>query len=500
MPFLARAEQDPFTCAIAVAQTMDHLECEGTLDTMATMYARNGLFDAALEVVEVISEGGGTTDIILWTIVRSCADARQFEKAHEIASTIQDREWRGSALQNIAYAYEDEGLFREALATAKSIEDSSIRADVLGNIDVPQNWGSEEETGQILAVALSAAHDIKDKVDKASALSNVAGRYAELGDHEKAIQLFSEALAITKTIKDPYDQMEALSTLAEDCITAGQQELAAQAIAPQIKLIETVPNQDSKDWLLAAIADQYAEAGMYQQAFDIVATIRNHQFRDEIYTEIIKRSAEAGHTDQALEIVKKITDDTIKSEIIAFIANDCTEPEEETPHELSLPQMLKEAMATKEVLKRTEAMIQVAGQYTEAGLNEQAVQILSDARELVPSMDMEWKRTHVLDDIAIQYAVSGRFDLAMETANQMSGENFRGGTLRGIAEKCAAAGRFIEALEATRKISHQRNQAYALCSISIQYAATEKTPGPEEIEILSAIVQKRYPMKSTPNE
>lgn len=494
MTFLAKAEQDPFTCAIAVAQTMDCLECEGALEEMVRMYARKGLFDVALEVVEVIRERGGTTDLELMEIVEKFAEAGQFEKAHEIASRIQDRKWRGFAVQSIAYAYRDEGLFRKALATAQSIEDSSIRADVLGNIDIPLNLGSEKETGQILEDALRVAHAIKDKVDKVSALSSLASQYAEQGDDEKAIQLFSKALAIAKKIKDPVDQQDALSTLAEDCTTAGQQELAAQAIAPQIELIEaSAPNQDSKDYLLAYIADQYAEAGMFQQAFDIVATIRNQQFRDEIYVEIIKKYAEAGHIDQALEMVKKIMDDTIKSEIIAFIANDCTEPEEEKPPELSLPQMLKEAMAIKDVPERIDAMIDVAGQYTEAGLNEQAVQILFDARELVPSMDMEWKRTRALDHIAIQYASSGRFDLAMETAHQMSDESFRGDTLRAIAEKCAVAGRFIEALEATREILYPRQQAYALCSISIQYAATGKTPELEEIEILTAIVQERYP-------
>jgi tetratricopeptide (TPR) repeat protein len=494
MQFLARAEQDSFACAIAVAQTMDRLECNGALSSMVGMYARNGQYAAALEVVEAIEKEPTTKDWALDNIVKKCAEARHFDKAHEIASTIQDREIRGFAFQDIAYAFEDAGLFREALATAKRIEDQSIRADVLGRIHIPQNQGSEVETGQILADALSAAHDIKDKADKIGALSIIAGRYAELGDHEKSIQLFSEALAITKTIEDPFGQMEALSTIAEDCITVGQQEFAAQVVAQQIKLLEaTAPNQDYKDLMLADIADQYAEAGMYQQAFDIVATIRHQPFRDEMYTEVIKRSAEAGHTDQALEMVKNITDDRIKFEIIAFIANDCTEPGEEEPPEPSLPQMLEEAMAVTDVSDRVDTMIAVAGRYTDAGQNEQAVQILSDALEWVKTMDQDWERTSALDDIAVQYAATGKFDLAMKTANQMNDRSFRDETLVGIAEKCAEARRFIEALEVTREILYPRRQGYALCSISIQYAAAEKKPGPEEIEILSAIVQKRYP-------
>ena len=85
------------------------------------------------------------------------------------------------------------------------------------------------------------------------------------------------------------------------------------------------------------------------------------------------------------------------------------------------------------------ALAEIAGKYTEAGQNEQAAQLLSQALQSAETIEIAPFKAWALADIAGKYAEAGQFSQALQTAKTIEDAYVKAGVLVEIAVKYAEA-------------------------------------------------------------
>ena len=151
---LAAAEQNPFSCALLVAKTIESEYLKASaLTYFAGKYAEAGQKEKSTQLLS---------------------------QALETAKTIESEYLKASALAYIAGKYAEAREFTQALETAKTIKDVDDKADALADIAGKYaEAGQKEKSTQLLSQALETTKTIKVVVDKAFALADIAGKYAE---------------------------------------------------------------------------------------------------------------------------------------------------------------------------------------------------------------------------------------------------------------------------------------------------------------------------------
>ena len=160
---LVKAEQDPFSCALVVAETIRE---------------KNERASA------------------LWTVADGLAQAGQFPQALNVADSITEENWKAGAFSAIAGRLVEAGQFSQALDVADSITEEGAKAFALaviagGFAKAEQN----EQTETILPQALDVANTITEEGAKVRALAGIANGLAKAGQ-------FPQALDVANTIAE----------------------------------------------------------------------------------------------------------------------------------------------------------------------------------------------------------------------------------------------------------------------------------------------------------
>ena len=132
--------------------------------------------------------------------------------------------------QAMAQAGDKEGLNR-ILALAEKIREKNDKAHALSGVARAMAQAGEKENARRIAIrALDEAEAIEGKWSrpKASALSGVADAMAQAGDKEEAIKVAEKALAAAEAIEYEGDNASALSAVARAMAQAGAKEDAVK--------------------------------------------------------------------------------------------------------------------------------------------------------------------------------------------------------------------------------------------------------------------------------
>jgi hypothetical protein len=128
---------------------------------------------------------------------------------------MEDHIWYAEALCDIAAAQAGAGELSAALETARSIEDSWVRAGVLCSIArVQVQTARKAEAYETLATALEAARSIENSVLRAEALRDIIAEQIQAGN-------LAAALETVSNIEDNWSRADTLTNIAETMIEMG---------------------------------------------------------------------------------------------------------------------------------------------------------------------------------------------------------------------------------------------------------------------------------------
>jgi len=110
-----------------------------------------------------------------------------------------------------------------------------------------------------LLTALFVANKIQNAFFKAAGFTDIAYRYADIGQREKAEKMLSKALEVTETIEDAYRKASALVDVAAKYADVGQREKAEEILSKALEVTETIEDADRKALALVGIVDKYTD-------------------------------------------------------------------------------------------------------------------------------------------------------------------------------------------------------------------------------------------------
>ena len=123
--------------------------------------------------------------------------------------------------------------------------------------------GQGEKVAGVLLKALSAAQTIRDPSDRTRVLIDIAVKAAQAGGYDQALET-------AHAIDDPTRVPRALIDIARQCAKAEEAERVAEILSQALEAVETMKNADWQAPARLMIAATYAEAGLIDQALQLV--------------------------------------------------------------------------------------------------------------------------------------------------------------------------------------------------------------------------------------
>lgn len=116
----------------------------------------------------------------------------------------------------------------------------------------------------VLLEALEVANTVEDATIKATMLSDIAGKYAQIGEPEIALALLSEALEAADTIEETEAKATVLNAIAINYVALEEVSLAEDILSLALEEINSLEESEKKASLLTEIALNYAAIGEAQ--------------------------------------------------------------------------------------------------------------------------------------------------------------------------------------------------------------------------------------------
>lgn len=410
-----------------------------------------GLFDKLTEMVkgkevvfEIDEEAEWNREESVLEEIGECDDVVTCrDKALEIVRSISEYEKRSIALSQIAFELAKaekphEGIFEEALETARSIRKSTF----VGN--------------------------------RSRALAHIASDLAQIGEPYQHI--FEEALEDAESIVTEDTRSTALEEIVSCLAIAGEFEVALDITKDDIG--DTSPFW-KKNTAFGNIASELAKAGKFEEALEIAGDIPYENICIGALRNIALELVKAGKFEEALEITESIVRSVAGSEnggwnssiALARIGSELAKAE--NPYKHLFEAALETARNISSKGNRSQALSNIASALARAGEFEEALKtarIISD----------ESHRSHALARIASELAKAEKppykhlFKESLELTRNISDEEYsnfmvpyHSFALRDIVLELAKAEEFEEALKTARKISDETAHSDAFVGISI---------------------------------
>lgn len=313
-----------------------------------------------------------------------------------------------------------------------------------------------------LACALLLARKKGQLPAKAAALRDIAGLRAKRGQKNQAVELLSETLDCVSRLESPEQRFRGLVWIADVYAEIGQAKEASKILA---EVVDATCAPAQEEWKMnrfqAMLAVACADAGEFSLARRVIGILRDGDVKNEAVHELAAKAVKAGRDEYAASLI---------AELMA--------PIEAIQHPEHRP------------LQESVALTKIAASYADAGLRDEALQILAQAHEAAMAIE----RTETLVKIADLYVTLEEPDkgsrllaecLDLESASGDSCENARLGR----------ATRFTEIAGVQVRMGHE-GDALKLLSLALDLVETLEHPGSRsygllEIAAIHAIMGKR---------
>jgi tetratricopeptide (TPR) repeat protein len=223
------------------------------LRDIAGSFADVGQYDRALEVASGIGDGYERADSYAGVAARASetgqVDMTTQAMSEALKSADSASRSRAPALRQVVRGYARVGMFEAAMKVAESIDDPNQKDQALYTLAQTYAQRGEIDKG------LETAQLLLDSYSKASLLSRIAGKCAELGQNNEAVRVFTSALQLGKGIDNSYWRGRALMDMADDCPAVGK-------CGEILRLAESLSENSGTTFVLIKMARGYREAGI----------------------------------------------------------------------------------------------------------------------------------------------------------------------------------------------------------------------------------------------
>lgn len=241
---ITAAENDPFVCALLVADTL---------------------------------QSSGAKSISLSKIAMAYADVGDYNESLKISREIEEHFYKTKALAHLSGKYgqaqkikEAEALLREALESAENVSESDKYRKFLALGDISAQYaliGQEDKAADLLS---------QIELDSEQLILEIAMSYADTGQHEKALGLLSKAVELAKSGKSHYSRwwsyniLRILADIALEYIKLGRKDKGSEVLQYAFEVAQTDSLIKDSPWLLEEFALKCAEAGELDLAVKVV--------------------------------------------------------------------------------------------------------------------------------------------------------------------------------------------------------------------------------------
>jgi tetratricopeptide (TPR) repeat protein len=370
-----------------------------------------------------------------------------------IAKSIDGLEARAEIISLIAVRYVAQGQPDAAVDLAETIDDSYLRDQALAGVAIKCIQVGADDYGEKLS------ETIEDETAYALAMEQMAIAYAESGALEKAIEvahrsadsaptlnlvalaclgrgLPAEALEVARSIDYPDLKAPFLIELAARAFADGREAEAIELLPEATSVAGEIEFPDQQVSGLMGIASLNQKCGQEEQALEMLARARSlcdesaGPARDAGLVQIAGAFAELHRYDSADQTLEEIGD--------AF--------------------------------QFAQATANVALEYHRAGDSTKALTLLADALGIARDEEVYGEQSllaheNLLDLLAIDYALLGHYEEALQIPDLMSSQDQRNRTLRAIAKLCVSTGNHSRVFQVAELI--QDTYPRVLCDLEI---------------------------------
>lgn len=373
-------------------------------------------------------------------------------------------------------------------------ETYSGKARLLADIAVEYRaLGQSELALKILEQALPLAQASTNECFKGNPLVKVAGGYILAGEEAKGKQLLEQAIKIARTQTATGCHMsatspeESLLNRASEYAEAGYYDLA-------VEIITEVNNPVFSPLALGEVAGHYAKAGegkqatkVVNQAIKIARRMDDAQYRTLTLIGIAEHLTQAGQTEQVPQVLERALesvsamDEAHKSENASMkvnhmlrIASQFAQVGQDRRAKELLDQTLPKIRTVADKpfsSEKTSQLVKTANQYAALEQKNKAIEILAEVRTVAQAMDEARSKSDALAKVANAYAEIGNFEIAEEIARLIEDVYQRESAFGGIAIAYAKAGYADKAVKLAKSMGNQNG---TLIGIARHYLAKEQ--------------------------
>ena len=440
---------------------------------IADSFAGAGLFDRALEIAGSIENDAGKADATE-RIAMAYLKARKYQEAFELAGTIDPeamKEVKNSDLRDpvpllIVRSCIEDGNLMEALHVAEKIKDFKLKADA--EAQIIREYLQRGQNGKAADLSMGLDEDSTSTAcQKVSMLVEVAKKYAGSGDGTKAGEMLSAALKIAGKIEPKSWKADSLSETALGYAEAGQFKKAlktAQSIGQASKYTRLAT--------LVKIAGSYARLSKKDEPMNILSMavketqiIEDISYKSELLVHIAKAYANAGKYDDALQLTQVIEDDFWKARALIGLAVESGKAGETIKAQNNLSHALHLAQQEKDVVISAQIMENIAKEYAEAGMLKNALNIVND-------MEIDNLKDKVMLTIAGYYIHAGQYGAAFKLLKKIqTDENFMSMNvlMADLVKKYTGGGQLEKGLNAAVSVKDTAMKTKALIEVAAAY-------------------------------
>lgn len=195
----------------------------------------------------------------------------------------------------------------------------------------------------------------------------------------------------------------AMSAVLPNFLAKDNVDLAAE-------LANTVDDPYTRDRLLQQVAERCAEIGDDEYALQLADAVEEFGLRSQTYEKIAVKKIAAGEVDKGIEIAGALSHPD--SVYAAAAMKHAADGDAERAREM----LAKIEYAPEKIY----ALIGIASAASDAGKQDEAAKVLSDAKEAAETVDHAEEKLRVLRDIGNLYAEIGRKEEAASVFEQMA--------------------------------------------------------------------------------
>ncbi|MBE9554420.1 MAG: hypothetical protein IMF05_13230 [Proteobacteria bacterium] len=372
--------------ALAASFEVDDLRSRA-FEIIAVEQATAGYTDEAIELARSINDSFDR-DSAYYYIVKNLAERALFEDALQLVQEIDNPKYRELATGEIAVGLSAAGQSDRAETLAAKLVDKEARARTLAALAVHyKKSGHPDLASKMLAGANDALEFLKGSYSADLAKSDIVRMFSEAGI------FFPDALVIAYNIEDDHRHAFAALDIARGMVAAGMMK-EGLAYAENMAAGE-------RDYVIIAAVNELAEAGRYDEAFDLSRRLGNKERLAQARADIAMAQWKAGIHDESLRVVRGIETGSYRARSLTEIAAKLTEAGRGEKAALLLKEAVEVARGIEDGPDRMYALADAAGALDEMGKKKEALGLAIKAMQILETIDKKHRHIGALTELAV---------------------------------------------------------------------------------------------------